>query len=708
MNRMKKNDFVLFPHMSLEKLPMLTSSEKKLLSEQGFHTLDDILFTFPIRYEDWREPVPIRHIEPFTTVLVQGKITSIERKRTPRKRMRMYTMTIHDGTGTLLLIFFHKSYWVQGYTEGDEVLVYGHVEVDRRTPWMPQMTHPKVLLLTAAQKRKLPGRVVPVYRKNGKVTSYRFEKIIHRILFSEVELYDPLPRMVIKKNDFPSRKEALQFVHNPPHPLDMESKTFWKKPAIKRLIYEDFFLLQAGLLLRKRFIESKKTSYRIEVTEAMKKEILELLPFELTRSQKRVLDEILQDLTSTRPMHRLLQGDVGSGKTILALLAMYLCVRNGYQACLMAPTEILAEQHHYTFKKFFKHLDIPVVKLIGSLRTADRRVALQWIRSGHAPIIVGTHALFQEGVQYARLGLVVIDEQHRFGVHHRALLRKKGHLPHTLVMTATPIPRSLALTWYGDLDVSILDELPPGRQKVRTILKSTTHRSVVYSWVASKLAEGHQAYIVCPLIEESEKLQVQAATSLYEKLKRLYFNEFEIALVHGRIKPQEREVIMEAFHNGHIRALIATTVIEVGVDNPNATIMVIEHAERFGLAQLHQLRGRVGRGREKSYCILMAPPKIGRVARQRLKVLLKYSDGFKISEYDLKLRGPGELAGVRQSGLGRLRIGDIVRDAEYIPFIRKDAEEFVQNMIQRKGIGSKEVRAFLRYWVEHYGLSQVG
>ncbi len=696
-------------HTPLTEVPGCSPKVAEQLAKEGIRTVEDLLYYLPFRYEDWRTPHPIGRLVPGQTVLVRGIITEVERTVTPRRRMKILRVHLRDTTGRMVLVFFNQPYMIRRLQVGLEVLAFGEIARDRETWMLPCMQNPQVLTLEEAHKRELPGRIVPVYRRVGRCTSRRIETLIRRVL-SEVRWPDdPLPRHIRQQYRFPDRPTAFRMVHQPPADCSLSRLQTRQDPAFQRLVYEDLFLLQLGLAFRRMLVYERPIGVAFTVDATLREEMQKMVPFRLTDAQQRVLQEILDDMQRPQPMHRLLQGDVGSGKTVIAALCMLVAARNGYQACLMAPTEILAEQHYYVFKRWFRPLGIPVALLIGGMRKKERRTVLQWIADGHAPIIVGTHALFQPDVRYHRLGLVVIDEQHRFGVRHRARLRTKGERPDTLVMTATPIPRSLALTLYGDLDVSILDALPPGRRPVVTRHVTLRQREQVYRWVATQLDRGRQAYIVCPLIEESEKLQVQAATTLYEELRTGILRTYRIGLVHGQLKREDREAVMDAFNAGEIQALVATTVIEVGVDNPNATVMVVEHAERFGLAQLHQLRGRVGRGTEQSYCILITPPRLGEDARVRIQALLEYRSGFDIAEIDLRLRGPGELAGLRQSGLARLRVADLIRDQAWIPKIRRDVEAYARAFLARTGaMGRQQAIRFLRQWARHYGLVQIG
>ncbi len=676
--------------------------------EAGIETIEDLVYYLPIRYEDWRRAVPPAAVRPGETACVEATIVHIEKRRTPRRQATLVRFELEGGGARMAVVFFHQPYLLKQFAVGDRVIVYGEVEFDREVWRMAAMTHPTMLKKDTAQRRGLPGRIVPIYRRIGSITSYRIEKTIREALERLEPGSDPIPESIRAKHGFPDRLTALRIVHQVDDGGLNNPAAIEHHPAYRRLVYEDLFMLQVGLAFRRALLETHVPGIAFRIPDDLQERMRTIFPFELTAAQKRALGEILADMERPHPMHRLLQGDVGSGKTAVAILAMVVAVANGYQAAFMAPTELLAEQHYATLRHHLEPHGYRLALLTGSVRGRARRPILERLAVGDLDIVVGTHALFQKGVEYHRLGFVVIDEQHRFGVHHRARLRAKGARPDTLVMTATPIPRSLALTLYGDLDVSILDEMPPGRKPVVTRMVTIAQRASVYRWLTGQLERGHQAYIVCPLIEESEKLQVQAAVKLYDDLRNGWLKGYRIGLVHGQLSRDKRERVMAAFNAGEMDALVATTVIEVGVDNPRATVMVIEHAERFGLAQLHQLRGRVGRGAARSYCILVVPARLGEEARARIRVILEHRSGFDIAEKDMQMRGPGELAGVRQSGLARLRVADIIRDARWIPVIRRDAEAYVQRFLAGGKDQVKEAIRFLRRWAKYYGLVQVG
>jgi len=523
------------------------------------------------------------------------------------------------------------------------------------------------------------GRRVPVYRKLGEFSSKRVREIIHAVLglLPDSAMPETLPEELLRRRKLISRSQALRHIHFPPEEVPLALYDEARSPAHLRLIFEDFFWVALGISLKRgrRVKETKGT--KIKLDQATKLRIGSVLPFKLTEAQRRVVKDIFKDLKSDAPMNRLLQGDVGSGKTIVALIAMLATMENGYQTALMAPTEILAEQHARNIKRLLAKSPYRVELLTGSLRAAEKRKLQVELAAGDIHACIGTHAIIQDAVSFKNLGLAVIDEQHRFGVMQRAELRARGFNPDVLVMTATPIPRSLTMTIYGDLDVSIIDETPPGRTPIETRVIGEEQRPEVKQLIASEVAAGRQVYVVYPLVEESEKMDLKDATQRYEYLRDKVFPRLSVGLVHGKMKTAEKEEAMRRFVAGEIQILVSTTVIEVGVDVPNASVMIVEHAERFGLSQLHQLRGRVGRGAEKSYCVLLTSDKQTAVAVERLGIMAKTSDGFVIAEKDLELRGPGELLGTRQSGLPEFRTANLVRDQQFIEGARKEAEFYL-------------------------------
>ncbi len=581
-------------------------------------------------------------------------------------------VAVEDGTGVIVLTWFNQKFRKDQFLKlkGRLIVAYGTVQVGR---WGVEMPSPEWELYSEDEDPLSSGRVVPVYP----LTEGLVQGLLRRVLRNAIDEYLPLveenlPEDLRDRLDLVDIRDALLNIHFPESMEAMEA-------ARKRLVFEELFLLQLALAIRKRDMEAPGGGIAFQIPENFTDELKQIIPFELTNAQKRVINEIAADMARPKCMNRLLQGDVGSGKTAVALASMIIAVRNGYQAALMAPTEILAEQHHINISKMlgsFGLLDISVDLLTGSLKAKQRQEALERLASGQTKIAIGTHALIQEGVSFRKLGLVIIDEQHRFGVLQRAALMEKGLNPDILVMTATPIPRTLTLTVYGDLDISIIDELPPGRKPVKTHWKQIGERKKVYQGVRTLIDQGRQAYVICPLIEESDKLQVRAATELAEFLQNEMFPDLKIGLLHGQMKAEEKDAVMTAFRNGEIHILVSTTVIEVGVDVPNATVIVIEDADRFGLAQLHQLRGRVGRGSEQSYCVLICEGNSDDSVK-RMQTMASTNDGFVIAEEDLKLRGPGEFYGTRQSGIANFKIADIFRDIPILELARKEAFEVI-------------------------------
>ncbi|MFZ1699570.1 MAG: ATP-dependent DNA helicase RecG [Pyrinomonadaceae bacterium] len=524
------------------------------------------------------------------------------------------------------------------------------------------------------------GRV-PVYRKLGPFQTKRVREIVHSVIanLDTASIEDDLPTDLIERHGLIPRAQALAEIHFPPEDATIADYEMFRSPAQLRMIFDEFFWLSFAMQLLRGERQKEPKGTVIEISDTTKERLKDLLPFTLTAAQKKVIGEIFADLKSDAPMNRLIQGDVGSGKTIVAFLAMFAAMENGYQAALMAPTEILADQHFRNATQIFADTEYKIAMLIGSTKAAEKRKVHAALAAGEINAVVGTHAIIQDAVEFDRLGLAVIDEQHRFGVMQRAHLKAAGKNPDILVMTATPIPRSLAMTVYGDLDVSIIDELPPGRTPIKTVVCGEDKRQGVYRGIEREVKLGRQAYVVYPLIEESAKSDLKAATIMYEDLRTRVFPQYRVGLLHGRMKPAEKEDIMREFVAGRLDILVSTTVIEVGVDVPNASLMVIEHAERFGLSQLHQLRGRVGRGAEQSYCVLLADYKRTAVAKERLGIMEQTSDGFKIAEKDLEIRGQGEILGTRQSGIQNFKLGNIVRDLDILIAARKEAEHYLSD-----------------------------
>lgn len=681
-------------------------------------TVEDLLNYLPMRYEDRSHPAAISDLtdqmEASLELLVRRAHGYEIRKGYSRGRLFIFEVTAYDAgkTGREVIVWWFVSgrrayeivkYYTQKLAPETRFITFGRWEWNQtKSTYKLQLHRPadELEILPSLDQQQTEGvdlehseenisdpslaaihvgRRVPVYRKLGPFNSKRVREIIHAVLtnLDPETIEETLPSDLLQRNKLIDRTRALNEIHFPPAAASMEDYELARSAAHARMIFEDFFWVTFALGLKRgrRTKETKSATLRIGKAEYNK--IGGVLPFKLTEAQRRVTREIFNDLKSNAPMNRLLQGDVGSGKTIVALIAMLAAMENNLQTALMAPTEILAEQHARNIKRLLAKTPYRVELLTGSLRAAEKRRLRVALQEGEIHAAIGTHALVQEGVAFDRLGLVVIDEQHRFGVMQRAELRARGLNPDVLVMTATPIPRSLAMTVYGDLDVSVIDELPPGRTPIETIVAAEDQRQEVKRLISREVKAGHQIYVVYPLVEESEKMDLKDATRRYEYLRDVVFPNLAVGLLHGKMKPGEKETVMNAFVAGEIKILVSTTVIEVGVDVPNASVMIVEHAERFGLSQLHQLRGRVGRGAKKSYCVLLTSDKKTAVAEERLGVMAKTTDGFVIAEKDLEIRGPGELLGTRQSGLPEFRIGNLVRDRELLESAKREAESYL-------------------------------
>jgi len=655
------------------------------LEKIGIREVQDLLFHLPLRYQDRTRVIPIGSVRHGMQVVVQGEI---ELTQVKFGRRRSLLCRISDGTGALTLRFFHFSAAQQkNLIKGLRILCFGEI---RSGPTTLEMVHPEyqVIVEDEAEDKiaQMEESLTPVYPTTGSLHQISLRKLTDQTL---AFLSPHILRDYLSQTNFDivsnwSLSEAIQFVHRPPPDASTEKLMEGTHPAQQRLAFEELLAHQLSKRIsRKAFKENKAPS--LETEGWLRKKLLSSLPFDPTAAQNRVVDEILSDLISEEPMSRLVQGDVGSGKTLVAAMAALQAIEAGYQVAIMAPTELLAEQHLATFRQWLAPLDIPIIWISGKLKVPEKREALENLANTDQCVVIGTHALFQQDVEFKKLGLSIVDEQHRFGVHQRLALREKGNIngltAHQLIMTATPIPRTLAMTAYADLDVSVIDELPPGRQVVTTTVIPDQRRDEVISRIASVCKEGRQVYWVCTLIEESETLQCQTATEtanmLAENLDGVY-----VGLIHGRLKKEEKERVMQAFHAGEIDLLVATTVIEVGVDVPNASLMIIENAERLGLAQLHQLRGRVGRGSRQSDCVLMYKPPLSDHGRKRLAIMRETSDGFQISQKDLELRGPGEFLGTRQAGIMRFRIADLIRDKELLPEVEKAAQQIMQTQTE--------------------------
>jgi len=647
------------------------------LGRLGVHKPADLLFVLPFRYEDRTRITPIGGLLPGQRAVIQAEVELTEVVYRGRRSM---LCRLADGTGSLMLRFFYFSRAQQkGLARGKTVRCYGEV---RKGPSGPEMVHPEYRVINDQASQPLENCLTPVYPTTEGVQQGRLRSLIGQALDNHIELLpDLLPAAVVSRHQLPGLADAINYLHRPPADASLDELASGKHPAQRRLVMEE--LLTHHLSLRKlRELTTKLQARPLDPENDLIQRFLNELGFELTGDQQASIQAIRTDLAADHPMMRLVQGDVGCGKTVVAAVAALLATAAGAQAAIMAPTELLAEQHRDNFARWLQPLGITVAWLSGSLKSAQRKSVYSAIVSGEAQIIIGTHALFQDAVEYDRLGLVIVDEQHRFGVHQRMSLMEKGAAgdcrPHQLVMTATPIPRTLAMTLYADLDVSVIHEMPPGRQPVQTVALSDQRRSEVVVRVREALKSGQRAYWVCPLVEESEALSYQDVESTHNMLSEA-LPEARVGLIHGRMHTQEKEQIMKAFTRGELQVLVATTVIEVGVDVPEATLMIIENAERMGLAQLHQLRGRVGRGDQASACVLIysSAAKLSGQARQRIDVMRETNDGFLVAQKDLELRGPGEVLGKRQTGILQMRVADLSRDAWMLPEVQTMAEDIL-------------------------------
>ena len=633
------------------------------LHKLNIFTLKDLIYYFPRQYEDRSKVKKINQLENEEKVTIKGVITRME-SYSPKKGMNIIRMDMRDDTGYIKLSFFNQEYIKRAFKSGDSIVVFGKVKIENNfKEFVPiEIEH-------YSSKPQSNCKIEPVYPLTYGLSNKELQGIIRSVLTKEeFKVKEYLPTYILEKYKLCGIDFAVRNIHSPSNKEAL-------KIALYRLVFEEFLILQLGLFYFKNGVNE---SSGIEFKENEKlNDIIESLPFKLTKAQNRALSEITQDMTSSKVMNRLVQGDVGSGKTVVALLALASAVLNGYQGALMAPTEILASQHYDSFKEILERFNIKSELLVGSLTKKQKEKVLEKVKNQEVDILIGTHALIEDKVEFKNLGIVITDEQHRFGVRQRGRLSNKGDSPDIIVMTATPIPRTLALILYCDLDISIIDELPPGRQPIETIAIEHKRRNEAYeNLVRSEVQKGRQVYVVCPLVEESEKIEATAASELVEELKREFFSDLRVGLLHGKMRPAEKDAIMDDFKNKKLDILVSTTVIEVGVNVPNATLMIIENAERFGLAQLHQLRGRVGRGNHKSYCILIYNSKT-EVCKERMAIMEETTDGFKISQKDLEIRGPGEFFGTRQHGLPELKVANIFKHIKILKQAQLEARYII-------------------------------
>jgi ATP-dependent DNA helicase RecG len=689
---------------SIENAPMVNEARGKIFRNHGIRMIEDLLWYLPFRYEDWRKITRIKELTDGQIATVTGTITKAHMHQTARRHFKILEVTVQDASGSILIRFFNQPYLKDHFEKSRRVILHGTVRVD---PFGhdAEMENPQYEILKKEDASEFL-QVRPVYERIASITPKMLRWIIKQSLESiQPQAFgEPLNDDLRKKYKLIDRRSAFYQLHFPTSETSLEDLQNRRSQGHRRLIFEEFFLLEVGLAYRQK--ERPKKAHRLEVNENIREKAKHALPFKLTDAQRRVIREIVDDMKKDPVMYRLLQGDVGSGKTIVALMASVVAIENGFQVAFMVPTEILAEQHFSNITYLLRNSNYVVRLLLGGQSRKIRSQHLEEIATGICPLVIGTHALIQDPVKFHRLGFIIIDEQHRFGVLQRDALVRKGENPDCLIMTATPIPRSLALTVYGDLETSVLDELPPGRKRILTKKWPLKKKAELYHSIAESTRAGKQAYVLCPLIEESEQLQLTAAEKLAAELRRT-FPDLTIGLIHGGVGSKDRERIMREFLERKIHMLVATTVIEVGIDVPNASIMVIEHAERFGLSQLHQLRGRVGRGTDQSYCYLLIPSESDLTveAKMRVDAMVNTDNGFKIAETDLKIRGPGELTGTKQSGLPTFRIGNLLLDQKILEIARKEAFEYIENYRKNPEV----LRNFFqKYWNNRFGLIQVG
>ena len=656
-------------HDNIQFVPGVGPKRAKLLNKLGVKTVKDLLFYFPRDYLSKISDKRIADLKINDMASVKGRITGFDTKGS-RFQKQQFRVFISDGTGYITLMWFRPTSWlIKQFEIGKEIIILGKIQYYYNKLCV---IHPDFEIVQDKEKKSfwVEQDILPLYPLTEGISNKILRKIVGNVLSQKLFLDETLPEYIRQTQQLLPLNEALHKIHIPDSDEDISASR-------KRFVFEELFFLEL-MLARKKVNWHKASGYSMELKKTYTTKLKKLLPFTLTNAQKRVLNEIVEDMRSPHQMNRLLQGDVGSGKTIISIFAMLLAIENGFQAAIMAPTEILATQHYFSLKEFLENFGLRVELLLGGVYAGKEDIKAA-IESGEVDIVIGTHSLIQKDVNFHKLGMIVIDEQHRFGVMQRLSFTQKGHTPDKLIMSATPIPRSLALTVYGDLDVSVIDELPPYKKEIYTNWINSNKKPQVYEFITKQLNRGGQVYIVCPLIEESEKSDLRDATNTYKELQSTVFKKFKVGLLHGRMHNQKKDDIMHAFKEHKIDVLVSTTVIEVGIDVSNATIMMIEHAERFGLSQLHQLRGRVGRGAHKSYCVLVAYEPISEEAMIRLNTLKETNDGFRISEVDLELRGPGEFFGTKQSGLPAFRIANIVRDRPILEDARKLAFEIIQN-----------------------------
>jgi len=673
------------------------------LAHAGLVTLEDLLYRFPMRYEDRSRLQSIASLKPGHAASLTGRILSCGLRATRRPGFKIFDAVVDDGTASIRVSWLNQAFLRDVFAAGQHVVLFGPVEM--RGSGGLQLTNPQYEILDEDDAETIhTGRIVPVYERTGSVTPKMQRRLVYEALQKlPADLPDLLPDAVRLKLNMPSRYAALLASHFPPADASIEQLNAFATSAQQRLIFEEAFLFHTGVAARRRTAASERKAVVPAVDDRIRESARRVLPFKLTGGQRQSLKEIVDDLQRPQPMNRLLQGDVGAGKTIVALLAALVAMENNLQVAFMAPTEILAEQHFLNISRLLQPSRFRVALLTGATSAAARREELAEIEAGSIHLVIGTHALVEGDVRFKQLGLVVIDEQHRFGVLQRASLRAKGLHPDVLVMTATPIPRTLALTLYGDLDVSVIKDLPPGRLPTKTTAKPESRRDDIYAFVRGQLDAGRQAYVIYPLVDESDKVDLKAATAMFDHLSQEVFPQYRLGLLHGKMKSDAKDRVMKAFAAGEIQMLVSTTVVEVGVDVPNASVMIIEHAERFGLSQLHQLRGRVGRDSNQSHCFLLYQAPLSDEARERLRAMTDTTDGFEIAERDLALRGPGDFFGTRQAGVPTFRSIDLVRDRAILDRAKVEADAWMESAAPTPAALTK----MLEMWEHRFKLIEV-
>jgi len=659
----------------LTSLKGIGPKKAELLNRRGLFTIRDLLFFLPVRYEDRRSIRPINKAKDGSPILVRGKVVSGREEGFFRSRKRLFRIVIRDETGRIELLWFHykKAHLSRIGRQGLEILAYGPVRNNRGKS---QIIHPDITVLKDKEE-DVPLGFYPIYPAIEGLSARTLRSAVEQALdLCHERLIDEIPVDIIRRMGLPALMESLRCIHFPPDGLPLELLNRHKTVYHKRLLFDRFFRMMLNIAFRKS-LHRKRSGRVFSVPEDLAGDLRRFFPFSLTRDQAKVVKEMVHDFKSGRPMSRLLQGDVGCGKTLIAVVAAYITTGNNCLAAIMVPTQVLAQQHYDTFSSLNKDMGIHPVLLTGALKPEERRKACKAIESGNCNTVIGTQALIQDEVSFSRLGLAVVDEQHRFGVRQRALLEKKGENPHLLIMTATPIPRTLAMTLYADMDISVINEYPAGHKPVITRIINEDRKREVHETIMDRLSDGQQALVICPVIEGSEDMDIKNALEVYSGLKKLFSKRFRVGLIHGRLSPYEKERVMAEFREGGIDLLVGTTVIEVGVHAPGATVIIIEHPERFGLSQLHQLRGRVGRGEKQGLCLLIKSEGLPEATLSRLNVLVETNDGFEIAKKDLQIRGQGELMGVRQAGPGEMDFEEMFREPELLSDAKKEAERLL-------------------------------